>query len=100
MSTRRTRRILIAVTFCVTFCGVAMSAMTPFAVTPVAPTAEQNQSLALAQARTHCVDALTNAVGTRTDLTEAQARKVAGERCELLFMDDPISKLTGTFDKT
>ncbi len=79
---------------------MAMSAMTPFTVTPVAPTAEQNQSLALAQARTHCVDALTDAVGTRTGLTEAQARKVAGERCELLFMDDPISKLTGTFGKT
>ncbi len=100
MSTLRTRRILIAVAFCVTFCGAAMSALRPFAVAPVAPTAEQNQALALIQARSHCVDSLAEAVETRTELTTSQARKVAGERCELMFMDDPISNLTDKSEKT
>lgn len=100
MSTLRTRRILIAVAFCVTFCGVAMSAMGPFAVAPVAPTAEQNQTLALIQARSHCIDSLAEAVETRTELSASQARKVAGERCDLMFMADPISELTVSSKKT
>ena len=100
MSTLRTRRILIAVAFCVTFCGAAMSALGPFAVAPVAPAAEQNQALALIQARTHCIDSLAVAVETQTGLTASRAREVAGERCELLFMDDPISKLTDNSEKT
>lgn len=100
MFTLRTRRILIAVAFCVTFCGVAMSAMGPFAVAPVAPTAEENRALALMQARSHCIDSLADAVVTRTELTTSQARKIAGERCELMFMDDPISRLTDNSEKT
>ena len=52
------------------------------------------------QARTHCIDSLAVAVETQTGLTASRAREVAGERCELLFMDDPISKLTDNSEKT
>ncbi|WP_281018200.1 MULTISPECIES: hypothetical protein [unclassified Minwuia] len=100
MSTLRIRRFLIAVTFCVTFCGAAMSALGPFAVEPVAPAAEQDQSLALVEARSHCIQSLASAVEAQTELTASEAREVAGERCELMFMSDPISKLTDNSEKT
>jgi len=100
MLTRRTRHILIAVTFCVTICGVAFSALPPFDVTPVPPTAQQNQSLALYQERARCVQSLTRSVASQTNTLPSRARKIASERCALLFAADPIGDLTGDTDKT
>lgn len=100
MLTRRTRQILIAVTFCVTFCGIAVSGIAPFAVSPVEPTAEQNRSIALEQARARCEDSLADAVATRLTVTRSKAREIARTRCELMFVEDPISKLTAAIEKT
>lgn len=100
MFKRRTRQILIGVTFCVTFCGIAVSAIAPFAVSPVEPTAEQNRSIALEQARARCEDSLADAVQTRLTVTRSEAREIARTRCELMFVEDPISKLTAAVEKT
>lgn len=98
MKARRSRQILIGVTFCVTFCGVALSALTPFDVQPIEPTPQQNQSAALTQARHHCIQSLSGSIARQTDTVIADALKMAGERCELLFAADPIATLTDTAD--
>ncbi len=98
MSARQTRRILIGVTFCVTFCGVALSALTPFDVQPVPPTPQQNRSAAMIQAREHCVESLSSAVADRTGAVMSEALVIAGQRCELLFAADPIARLTTEAD--
>ncbi|MDF1722759.1 MAG: hypothetical protein P1U65_18960 [Minwuia sp.] len=91
---RPTRQFLIGVTFCVTFCGVALAALAPFDVSPVAPTRQQDQSAALHQARAHCVQSLSSAVVNHTAVGASEARDIATTRCELLFAPDPIAKLT------
>ncbi len=97
MSVRRTRQILLGVTFCVTFCGVALSALTAFDVQPVSPTRQQNEAAALAQARERCVRSLSSAVADRTGALPTEAMEIAGRRCELLFAADPIATLIPGF---
>lgn len=98
MRARRTRQILLGVAFCVTFCGVAWSALTPFDVPPVEPTPQQNQSIALTQARNHCIQSLSSSIALQTDALIADALEMASERCELLFAPDPIATLTDSTD--
>lgn len=100
MFTRRTRQILIAVTFCVTFCGIAVSAIAPFTVSPVEPSAEQDRRIALEQARQRCELSLADAVASRLALPESKARDIARQRCELMFVDDPIRDLKTSVKET